>query len=200
MNRAVVFDIDGVLADYEGKLIRVLADEFGQDALKHRDKFSLEERFSDYPEILVRAKELTADPNFYYGLEADENAVSFLEGLHDNGFMPIFVTSRPESVRNFTYRWLLHKTTFNPINLFCGITDKAYFISELGQSVEFVVEDNPEQIYKLKEAQFVVLCWEQPWNEGIYPRLYTRSDRELMLWTVPYVEAELFWTEIGEKS
>ena len=56
MNKLVVFDIDGVLAAYEPKLVQVLVDRFGEKAAKGRNLFSLEKRYSEHPEILNVAK------------------------------------------------------------------------------------------------------------------------------------------------
>lgn len=196
MNKLVVFDIDGVLANYEDRLVRVLMEEFDNAALENRDKFSLEERFAERPDILKRAQELTADPNFYYSLEPDHDALQFVEDLVEEGFPVIYLSSRPKYTENFTRRWLL-KYVYGQVDVWCGVSDKAYFLSDLGASVEFVVEDNPSQISALKHRNFPVLVWAQKWNEGIFPRLYVRSNGDLMLWATEDVEAMPFWLVQG---
>jgi 5'(3')-deoxyribonucleotidase len=196
MNKLVVFDIDGVVADFERKLVKTLAEEFaGDDMLSNRDRFKLEDRYAG--EMLRRAKQLTADPNFYYDVSSIPGAFSFVSELMDNGFAVMFYSSRPVFMNNVTRRWL-HKEFGSyfesSFGVFVGVQDKSYFLSELtGSTIEFVVEDNPEEIQTLKSNGFTVLTWENPWNEGIFPRLYLRKDGELMFWVASYIEAEPFW-------
>ena len=200
--KTAVFDIDGVLADYEGQLVKELYRRFGSVGLRNRDKYSLEDRFVDHPEILECAQMLTEDPNFYYGLPEDVAAIRFVEDLLDDGFLAVYLTSRPSTARGFTRRWLIRKLTdTNPL-VFCGASDKVGWLESVYGNMDFVVEDNPEQIEKIRKAGLTVLCWSQPWNEGIFPRLYVRStDQELMLWASEDTEAEPFFTmETGEKS
>jgi len=191
MNKLVVFDIDGVLVDFEWQLVKTLGREFGEIGYYNRDKFRLEDRFKDYPQILARALELTADPNFYYGLEPNEEALKFVKSLVEDGFPVMYVSSRPPSAENFTRRWLL-KNVFGQVDVHCGVVDKTDFLSDLKDSIGTIVEDNPEQIENLKDAGFTVLCWGQPWNEGIFPRVYVRKDGVLMYWYDESKEAREF--------
>ncbi len=197
MNKLVVFDIDGVVADFEWKLVKTLAGEFpgNDDFTANRDKFKLESRYTG--EVLRRAKQLTADPNFYYDMNHVSGAFSFVTDLVDNGFSVMFYSSRPTYMNNVTRRWLHKEFGWyfeNSFGVFVGVRDKSFFLSELtGSTIEFVVEDNPEEIQTLKSNGFTVLTWENPWNEGIFPRLYLRKDGELMLWVASYIEAEPFW-------
>ena len=196
MNKLVVFDIDGVLAAYEPKLVQVLVDRFGEKAAKGRNLFSLEKRYSEHPEILNVAKGLTSDPNFYYDLESEAGALSFISQLADSGFPIMFVTSRPAYMESVTRRWLLKNFGAyfeESLGLFCGIESKAKFVADLKDGVEFVVEDNPENIREIVDAGFMALCWDQTWNQGVFPRLYIRSDGELMLWADESKESAPFW-------
>lgn len=203
MSKTVVLDIDGVLADFEGQLVRELGKKFGSVGYDYRDKYRLEERFSNYPLVLEHAKMCAADHNFYYGLQLHEGAQTFVESLLDDGFEILYVSSRPAISHSYTRRWLIrHFTDIEP-NLHCGVGDKVAFLTSYGVKVDFVVEDNPYHIKQLKEAGFVVVCWAQKWNEKIFPRLYVRSDGEIMLWADEAIEAEPFFvpeTESGETS
>jgi hypothetical protein len=196
MNKMVVFDIDGVLAKFEPRLVEVLDGEFGSNARVNRHVFSLKERFEKHPEILFRALELVEDPNFYYGLEYDKNATVFLADLASAGFGVMYLTSRPKSSYSFTKRWLSKIAPNSGTNSLFMESDKADFLSDV--DVDFVVEDDQSQIEKLKKSGKTVLCWHQEWNEGIFPRLYARSDGEIMYWSEVGEESEPFWSAVAE--
>jgi hypothetical protein len=80
------------------------------------------------------------------------------------------------------------------MGMFVGVEDKAEFLADV--VVEFVVEDSPEQIEKLKDAGIPVLCWDKQWNEGIFPRLFTDRNGHVFLWeeesleSIPFLEVE----------
>ena len=86
MNKLIIMDVDGVLADFEWRLVDVLASEFGEIATRNRDKFRLEDRYGEYPEVLGRALELVKDPNFYYSLDVYEGAADFVKELVLNDY------------------------------------------------------------------------------------------------------------------
>lgn len=192
--KKVIFDIDGVLADFEGQAVKELYRKFQDIGKANRHLFRFEDRFNGYSQVIEYANGLVADANFYYALPPIEEGIAFLEELMNEGYEIIYVTSRPLSAYSFTYRWLLKNTTDIEPNVICGVGDKANFVSHLKNEVEFVVDDNPEQIARIKEVGLVVVCWSQPWNEGIFPRLYVRSDGEVMLWAKEDIEAEPFFT------
>src|SRR3990167_1260037 len=127
MNKLVVMDIDGVLADFEGKLVSVLAREFGEIAYYNRDRFRLEDRYGKYPQVLNRALELTKDPNFYYGLEECEGATDFVDRLSDEQYSITYASSRPKTAESFTIRWLF-KHTIGRFGVYCGVADKLDFV------------------------------------------------------------------------
>jgi len=194
MNKMVVFDIDGVLAKFEPGLVEVLDGEFGSNSKVNRHVFILEERFKNHPEILSRAIELSENPNFYYGLEPDKNALIFLSDLEANGFGIMYLTGRPKSSYPFTKRWLEKMAPRFMANSLFMESDKADFLADV--DVDFVVEDSPSQIESLKKSGKTVLCWHQEWNEGIFPRLYARSDGEIMYWSEVGEESEPFWSVV----
>lgn len=197
MNKKIaIFDLDGVLVDFEGKLVKVLRKEFGSNAVLNRHLYSFEERFKEHPQILKRALELTADPNFYYGLEPDIGAIDFVNSLaYSREYSMIYLSSRPKAAETYTRRWLYNHTIEIEEMVLCGIKNKAAFIYNFVENPSFVVEDSPEQIRFLKQTflNVPVYCWSQEWNQGIFPRLYARSDNTLMLWEDESIEAQPFW-------
>lgn len=189
--KKVIFDIDGVVADFEGGLNRELLRKFGDLAVCDRSVFSLEKRYSG--DVLEYAQKLTNDPNFYYSIQPIFGATDFITELEDRGFDVEFCSSRPESATTFTRRWLRGAVGGNH-DLNCGIRNKARFLG--GRTdILFAVEDNPTQIENLKSVGIFVYCWDSPWNEGIFPRLYVRSDGELMCWENSSKESSLFFGE-----
>lgn len=169
--KVVAFDVDGVLADFEEKLVDVLVKDFGRVGSMNRHLFSLEERFSNYPEVLAKALRYVNDPNFYYGIEPDPYACKFVEELMENGFTPLYVTSRPKVTETFTRRWLEKNTPDykKSYGLFCGVEDKAAFLS--GAPVYLLIDDSPEQFTRCKSKEFPVVIWMRQWNDHIFPRL-----------------------------
>lgn len=196
MSKLAVFDIDGVLCEFEPALVHALAMEFGEIAKLNRSEYSLEERFKAYPELAKRALELTANPNFYYGLKRDDYAHEFTIELMNSGYAIMYLTSRPKSCEAFTRRWL-EKNTFNyseTLGLFCDVQEKAEFLSDIG--VDIVVDDSMEQVAHLHKLGKPAFCWSQEWNKGMFPRLYVDKDETLMLWKREDEEAEPFWATI----
>ena len=205
----VIFDVDGVVCNFEEKIVAELCRQFGQKGALNRHYYRLEDRFKHYPEILRKALELANDPNFYYGLNPISDGIRFSEELHLAGYAIMFLSSRPFLMKSFTDRWLgknvpfLEKPSRSPGQhvrsykgkefLHCGVENKAEFLEEITDSIEFVVEDSPRQIESLKDAGIPVLCWSQEWNEGIFPRLYVSKNGILMLWVSEDEEAAPFW-------
>jgi beta-phosphoglucomutase-like phosphatase (HAD superfamily) len=188
--KTVVVDIDGVLADFEGRLDRTLSAKFGDRSRSDRSKYTMEERYAKDLEVLKYALDFIADPNSYYGLDECEGGINFVETLMDDGYKVLYVSARNESAYSITRRWLTKHTTDPDIMLQTGVQNKAVFLKEFGEEFDFVVDDSPSQIAKLKEFGFTAVVWHQPWNEGIFPRIYVRSDGEIMLWPDASIEAE----------
>lgn len=196
MKSIAVFDIDGVVADFEGRLNFYLHTEFDRRATCNRSIYSLEERYADRPDVLKKALEFTADPNSYYPLFAETPMILFIKRIAEDGYSIYFVTSRPALAENVTRRWL-HKYVNCGFQLYCGVSDKTKFLSaaEWSQDVEFAIDDSANIVKSLLAVGFNAICYDQPWNQGVFPRLYVRSDGELMLWENESVEAQSFWVE-----
>lgn len=192
MKTIILMDVDGVMADYEGRLNQVLIEDFGSKAVANRKLYSLEKRYAESPAILTYAQALTADPNFYYPLEECEGAAEFALGLIGYGFDIKFVSSRPASAETFTRRWLRKVLEIEPV-VTCGIVDKAEFAIPFRMDIDCAVDDNPDQIKELNNAGIKALCWSQEWNEGVFPRIYQRSDGAFMFWEDESKEASPFF-------
>lgn len=181
--KTVVFDIDGVLAEFEPYLVACLENEFGSLATKGRNMYHFQERFAEYPYILEKAEGIQADPNIYYCLEPNPAAVKLVCSLIELGYGVLYVSARPKYTETYTRRWLEKHTGCykHSLGLWCGIENKADYLSDI--DVDFVVEDSPDQIQRLREFGIPYLCWGQEWNSGIFPRLVTeRQSDDVFLW------------------
>lgn len=196
--KIVAFDVDGVLAKFEQKLVDVLVGEFGKMGGINRFFFSLEDRFKNHPDVLKKALQYVADPNFYYSIPRDDGACDFVADLMEDGWGVMYVTSRPRSHETFTRRWLQKNTNKyeKSYGLFCGISNKSEFLKDV--DVEFLVEDNPEEIIRCKNSKIPVMCWAQQWNDHLFPRLYTDKEGVLMLWIDEESDATPFWSLVKE--
>lgn len=181
MNKLVVFDIDNCLADFEGQMVEYLRELYGNDAVINRDIYRLSERFDGEEMILSDALDFVLDQNSYYGLPVIEPMVEFASLLEEQGVV-LYLSSRPALAYNTTIRWLKKQGLLsNPTlhSVFCGVEDKADFLADLVEkgeeySIEFIVEDAPENITSLKK-NFSVITFDRPWNKGIYPRIEDRN-------------------------
>lgn len=196
MNNIAVFDIDGVVADFEGRLNFHLHTKFDRLATCNRSVYSLEERYANKSDVLKEALEFTADPNSYYGLVPDMAIIGFIQRIYKDGYSIYFVSGRPATVENFTRRWL-KKHLDCEFRLACGVSNKADYLlnCEWNDLVDFAVDDSPMVVKDLVGCGFNAYIYDQPWNQGIFPRIYVRSDQELMVWEDESVEAQTFWVE-----
>lgn len=96
MNRKVVVDIDGVLADFEWAFCQ----QFGNE---RRELVSLQSR---YPAKARRITEFINDGFVYKDLEPIQLGLDICEWLNESGFEVSIVTARPFGFESLTTDWL----------------------------------------------------------------------------------------------
>lgn len=96
MNKEVVVDIDGVLADFEGQFVKV----FGAE---RRELESLEGR---YPKQAREIDRYVNDPFIYRNLQPIPLGLELVDFLDSNGFYVKIVSSRPPETQYMTLKWL----------------------------------------------------------------------------------------------
>lgn len=96
MNRNVVVDIDGVLADFEGAFCQQFGDE-------RRELVNLESR---YPSKARQINEFLNDWRVYENLEPIHIGLDICQYLNDHHFNVNIVTARPLGFESMTRRWL----------------------------------------------------------------------------------------------
>ena len=209
MIRYCVFDIDNVLADFEGWLVETLCEKFGEDATMNRDKYELKERFKDAPEILDDSYRLMRRPSSYLYLEPILEGVQLANRILDSGCQILFLSSRPMTVEGATRRWLQNHLDYGRCaGMYIGVNDKADFLHGVYPDLEtaFVIDDNPKQVEKLRRMGTKALCWSQPWNEWCFPRLEVDRQGEVWLWedetleSVPFDHLEFTQPEEEEEE
>lgn len=96
MNRTVVVDVDGVLADFEG----AFCEEFGYE---RRELVSLESR---YPAQARKINAFLNDGFVYKNLKPLERGLEIVHYLNENGFDVNIVTARPFGLESVTRDWM----------------------------------------------------------------------------------------------
>lgn len=150
MNKNVVVDIDGVLADFEGLFIQ----KFGEE---RRELESLESR---YPTMGISINRFVNHPETYKYLEPIPLGLSIVEYLTDNGWDVDIVTSRPADAEWVTRRWLKeHGVNFLSFSI---NPNKSGRIAELAPVC--AIDDLISVARLLKRYSVPVLLMQQPWN------------------------------------
>jgi hypothetical protein len=189
-------DIDGVLADLEGQLVKHLVDKHGERANVNRDMYSLEDRYADMPDVLDDALDFVLDPNSYYGLEPHADGIRFVESLINTDYHVLFLSSRPKAAEGHTVRWLKkHVENYGYSGgARCVSGSKARLIlKEMSGLVAFVVDDNPETVEALNAGGVLAYAWGKLWNDGVYPRLAHSPGRDVLIKESENVPQIDFW-------
>jgi hypothetical protein len=171
--KMVIFDIDGVLANFEGTLVEYLREKYGKDAFANRSMYSIEGRFANRKDILADALAFTADPNSYYGLEPIIKGVELAGALIARDYPVLFLSGRPQVAQETTIRWLRKYVEGYDLALGAACVGslkmKRILSPEVKDLIEFVVDDNPEIVAELNKSDIIAYAWSQPWNAGTYP-------------------------------
>lgn len=201
MKKIAVFDIDGVLADFEGHLVERLSQKWGNSVFTGRGEYALANRYDG--ETLVDAQVIASDPVAYRVLNADMAAVEMVNESLDRGYGVLFLTSRGENLKTVTEMWLrktLGEYAFSKcLGIQHSLQKTAYLFDSRGE-VAFVVEDNPDDIAEMKKIGLPVFAWEQPWNSAIFPKLWVDRENNIQAQESDASDSEYFWNYIGEKD
>jgi uncharacterized HAD superfamily protein len=165
----VVLDIDGVLADFEGKYCY----NFGYE---NRRLVSLEQR---HPYWRKEVKWFVDNPKTYIDLKPISLGVQVYNELLARDFKIWFVTSRPKEAVGITQFWL-DAEDFRLGTLLMNGGDKMEIIASLKPL--FIVDDIADVALKAKKLGIPALLIAQPWNEASsVPRFSNidEFDREL---------------------
>jgi len=165
----VVLDIDGVLADFEGKYCY----NFGYE---NRHLVSLEQR---HPHKRQEVKWFVDNPKTYIDLKTIPLGMQVYNELLARGFKIWFVTSRPKEATGITQFWLDEKGFRSGALIMAG-KNKLDIIVPLEPL--FIVDDITEVILEAEVLGIPALLFAHPWNdEHLAPRFSNidEFDREL---------------------
>jgi predicted methyltransferase len=170
---SVVFDIDGVLADFEGAFCQT----FGE---YNRHLYGLEQRF---PENLSKSiQNFVESPESYTDLSPIFGGIVTLNQFKQRGYHILIVTGRDKSLRGVTRKWLSrYNVHYNDLyfsnNKLESIKDFQHVRSNL--KVQYIIDDSVEVLDTVSDGLGIpALAWEQEWNKHYTPRI--RYDQELM--------------------
>lgn len=171
-SQTVLVDMDGVIADFESEF----CDRFGYE---HREMFNLSARYPEVDKSLI--EELVASPYSYENLiPIFGGAVALLSNLRSRGFYTVIMTSRSKELAEVTREWLEgFEIQYNELWF---AQNKAVAIQDFNQMYPsrkafLLIDDCPANLGELPEGVTGV-AWEQPWNDGYFPRM--RYNSELM--------------------
>ena len=163
-NKAIVFDVDGVLADFDGEFCK----KFGYS---NRNFIDLVAR---YPEKEQEILKFISDVSSYEDLEPIFGGMVLLAQAKQRGYRVVLLTSRPLWTKEVTENWL--KRYFYEYDALYFAINKVDAINIMNDpkgakkyEVVAIVDDIPANIFGLPEGVFGVL-WGQPWNLDYCPQ------------------------------
>lgn len=168
-----VFDIDGVIADCEGKF----CEDFGTDN-RHLYDFCVRYPKVD-PELI---KEWLLNPETYRDLTPIFGGITLLNEFKSRGFHILLLTARDKSLLKVTTDWL-KKYHINYDEIYFG-KNKVEIIRDYqhlnaNKKISVVVDDSYDNCKTLRSNfKFPVVCWKQPWNNYVdsFPHAYYNDD------------------------
>lgn len=187
---SVVFDIDGVLADFEGAFCQTFGDN-------NRHMYNLMDRFPrNLSESILNFIE---SPESYSDLSPIFGGIVALNQFKQRGYHILIVTGRDKSLREVTRKWLYrYHVRYNDLyfskNKLEAIKDFQHVHPNL--KVQYIIDDYVPVLDTVSRGLGIpALAWEQEWNSGYFPRI--KYDQKLM--KVVGTENGTNWYPIWEK-
>lgn len=187
----IMVDIDGVLADFEGKF----CDDFGGD---NRHLYSLEDRYPNLDRDLIA--EYVKNPDNYVDLAPIFGGLLFCRQAHQRGWYVLLMTSRDRKLKDVTKSWLnkysvnYHELMFTR-NKSAAVEDFDTLHPEY--PVRIVVDDSVSVLESMRRKYSVT--WSQPWNFGYYPAMeYSGDSMKIMIKPSVYEAPVGVWDKAGK--
>jgi phosphoglycolate phosphatase-like HAD superfamily hydrolase len=153
----VVFDIDGVLADFTAKMIEIMGPP------ETIEEYSLEKW---WPGRKKEIHDAVCDADTYEYLNVLPGAKKSIQKLDQMGLELIVVTARPQEdprMVEVTKKWVAHHffKRFNQVHV-VNYKDKPKFIADLKPHIAY--DDSPYQIIEGRKLGVRIVAFAQPWN------------------------------------
>lgn len=170
----IMVDIDGVIADFEGKF----CEDFGDD---NRHLSKLESRYPNLDPGLIR--EYVGNQENYVDLAPIFGGLLFCRQAYQRGWYVLLMTSRDKKLREVTKSWLskysvvYHELVFSR-NKREAVADFDALHPEY--PVRIVVDDSVSVLESMPEKYCV--AWQQEWNLDYYPAMkYSSTSMKIVL-------------------
>ena len=168
----VAVDIHGVLADFEQRFV----EKFGN---RHREYYNFYDR---YPKLKSEIDEFMASPWSYKDIYPIFGGIRLVNELRSKGLGIILLSSCPDFAQEITRNWLNDYLISYDQVVFVPAEEKATYISNFNmmapvhQKIVALVDDCTNNFLFLPDG-VVGITWEQPWNEGYFPRARFNDDK-----------------------
>lgn len=173
----VIFDIDGVLADFNTPFAKLLSERSGIPL----DQFTFTEwywyRKTGIDKKLVRQAwdDVVNNPaDFWLNLKlinSPQTALDIME-IEDLGLEPVFVTARNPKLRAITNEWLYERLGIR--NPYLILSPKKGHICEALDAIAFLDDkyDNCLDVLRMRGTKTLVALRDQPYNRSTPPDPY----------------------------
>ena len=157
----IALDVDGVLADHVGAVLRKLSEEYPSF---DRTRESMTHWAEDLPSIdsdlKLEIERAESEPDFIRNMEPVDGAVEITSTLANRGHELIIVTARPESSLSATHEWL------ESVGIPHRQEESKFTNGEMKtpETAEVLIDDYPGHIESFTEDEKFAILFEQPWN------------------------------------
>lgn len=187
----IAVDIDGVLADFEGKF----CEDFGY---KNRHIYKLGDRYPDLDRDLIL--EYVQNPSNYVDLAPIFGGLLFTRQAHTRGWYILLVTARDRSLREVTKNWLAkYSVVYHELYFAKNKREAIQDFDALNptRKVAIVVDDSVSVLESMPEKYGI--SWWQEWNIGYHPSMWYESGK-MKLYMQPHHKSTPVgvWDRVGK--
>ena len=185
-NKTLFVDMDGVIADFEGEF----CERFGYE---NRDIVDLHKRYPEVDRDII--DEFIQSSNTYQRLIPHFGGILLLNQAKEEGYYVVLLTSRPETAKEVTRVWLeSYEVQYNELwfGKNKGLEIQDFNAMYPNRPVFALIDDIPAFFVQLPLG-VVGITWEQPWNEGNYPRMRYNEKKMQIEWKPNTVSEYTKW-------
>ncbi|MEI6054007.1 MAG: hypothetical protein WCQ49_01425 [Candidatus Saccharibacteria bacterium] len=161
----VLVDMDGVLVDFDGEVLRRMKTEFPYiKQLEEREKFYVSD---DYPEHSELVRYISDQPGFFEALPLLDNAIEGWQRMVDLGYDPRICSSPMRSNPYCTSEKLVSiRKHLVPIFGELALVNAIISREKAEHNGIALIDDKPE-IVNIEKASFTHIVFDQPYNRHV---------------------------------